>query len=74
MNAGAIELCVPASAQLQIKLTNQVTFAQNLDDRGLSQNGDLWTRNGNGDLATAIQLTVDGAAASFTFDPDGGCR
>ena len=74
VNAGAIELCVPASAQLQIKLTNQVTFAQNLDDRGLSQNGDLWTRNGNGDLATAIQLTVDGAAASFTFDPDGGCR
>jgi hypothetical protein len=74
VNAGAIELCVPASAQLQVKLTNQVTFAQNLDDRGLSQNGDLWTRNGNGDLAAAIQLTVDGAAASFTLDPDGGCR
>jgi hypothetical protein len=73
VNAGAIDLCVPTASQLRIRLTEQVTFAHNLDSRGLARSGGAWTRSGS-DLNSVIDLTVDGAAASFTLDPDGGCR
>jgi hypothetical protein len=73
VNAGAIDLCAPAASQLHIRLTDQVAFAHNLDDRGLVKSGGIWTRTGT-DPASAIDLTVEGAAASFTLDPDGGCR
>jgi len=71
MNAGAIELCVPADAQLQLQVKDQLTFATNLASRGLVQNGDTWTRSGPGAL---IDLSVEGNAASFTLDPEGGCK
>jgi hypothetical protein len=73
VNAGAIDLCVPDDVPLRIRMTDQLTFAQNLDDRGLVKSGDTWTRTG-GNLNDSIELSVSGAAASFTLDPDGGCR
>ena len=69
-NAGAIDLCVPADAALVLRVPAQLTFAHNLESRGLSQDGDTWRRAGAGDT---IDLTVSGNAASFTLDPDGGC-
>lgn len=72
MNAGAVDLCVPPGVDLQIRVNDQLTFAHNLDDRGLSQNGDTWTRTGTG--GPVIDLSVEGNAASFTLDPQGGCR
>lgn len=70
-NAGAIDLCVPADAGLRLTLNEQLTFAHNLEDRGLSKSGSTWTRSGTGG---EIALDVQGNAASFTLDPDGGCR
>lgn len=70
-NAGSIELCVPPEATLQFEVTDQLTFATNLKDRGLIQSGETWTRDGSG---ATIDLEVDGNAASFTLDPDGGCK
>lgn len=72
-NAGAIDLCVPDGAGLRIRMTDQITFGNNLDERGLSQSGETWTRPGTG-LGSVIDLTVEGAAASFNLNPDGGCR
>ncbi|MGZ9276685.1 MAG: hypothetical protein ACXW4L_06120 [Candidatus Limnocylindrales bacterium] len=71
-NAGAMELCVPADAGLRIEVNDQITFGHNLDDRGLTRNGNTWTRAGasGGPL---IDLGVEGNAASFTLDPEGGC-
>jgi hypothetical protein len=71
VNAGAIELCVPASAALRFEVTDQLTFATNLKNRGLAQDGETWTRAGSG---APIDLEVDGNAASFTLDPEGGCK
>ena len=68
VNAGAIDLCVPRASQLRIHLTNQVTFAHNLDQRGLTQAGNTWTRAG-GNLDSVIELTVEGAAAAFNPRP-----
>ena len=71
VNAGSIELCAPASADLRLQVREQFTFATNLDGRGLTRSGDTWTRAGGG---PRIDLAVEGNAASFTLDPEGGCK
>lgn len=71
VNAGAIDLCVPADAALVLRVADQLTFSHNLERRGLAHDGDTWRRAGtSGDT---IDLSVSGNAASFTLDPDGGC-
>jgi hypothetical protein len=70
-NAGAIELCVPPGAGLVLRVTDQLTFGHNLQGRGLARDGDTWTRTAAD--GENIDLTIDGNAASFTLDPDGGC-
>ena len=72
VNAGAIDLCVPFDADLRLTVNDQLTFATNLADRGLQQSGTVWRRTGAG--GPLIDLTVDGNVASFTLDPNGGCR
>lgn len=69
-NAGAIELCVPPTSALRFEVTDQFTFATNLQSRGLSRDGETWTRAGTGPL---IDLEVEGNVGSFTLDPEGGC-
>jgi hypothetical protein len=71
MNAGSLELCAPDAAGVEIVLDDpNVTFSHNLDSRGFTESGDTW-RSGSG--TPAIRLVVDGNAASFRFNPDGGC-
>ncbi len=70
-NAGAFDLCVPPTATLRFQLADQLTFSQNLSQRGLTKSGDTWTRSGTG--PDVIDLSIDGNAASLTLDPDGGC-
>lgn len=72
VNAGAIELCVPPDAPLRLDVNDQLTFVQNLADRGLQQTGTIWNRAGAG--PSLIDLDIDGNVASFTLDPKGGCR
>lgn len=71
-NAGSIELCVPPRATLRFRVEEQLTFAHDLDDRGLARNGDVWTREGAvGE--PVIDLAIQGNAANFSLDPAGGC-
>jgi len=72
VNAGAIDLCVPKDASLHLVVQEQLTFATNLGDAGLAQQGNLWTRAGSADGGT-IDLAISGNAASLTLDPEGGC-
>ena len=71
-NAGAMELCVPPDATLRFRVEEQLTFAHDLDDRGLVRSGDVWTREGAVG-APVIDLSIEGNAANFTLDPAGGC-
>jgi len=73
VNAGAIDVCVPEGVGLRFTVTDQLTLVTNLGARGLTQSGTLWTRSG-AEGAPVIALSVDGSAASFTLNPDGGCR
>lgn len=72
LNAGSFSLC--AADDLVVAITmedSNVTFGHNLDDLGLTRQGDTWR---TGDGTPDLELTVDGNAASFTMNPDGGCR
>ncbi len=72
VNAGTIDLCVPPGSGLRITTNDQLTFATNLGDRGLTRSGTLWERPGSGS-SDVIDLTVEGNAATFNLDPSGGC-
>jgi hypothetical protein len=71
-NAGALELCVPEDAALRIRVEEQLTFGHNLDDRGLTRTGDVWSRDGS-TSGGLIDLAIEGNAANLTLDPEGGC-
>ncbi|MEO8511398.1 MAG: DUF5668 domain-containing protein [Chloroflexota bacterium] len=71
VNAGAIDLCLPDSAALRLTVEEQLTFATNLDEAGLVQDGETWTRQGSG---PEIALHIEGNAASLTLNPEDGCR
>jgi hypothetical protein len=70
-NAGAIDVCVPDSAELRIQASDQITFSQNLAERGLARDGTTWTRAGTSGL---IELDVEGNAVAFNLNPSGGCN
>jgi len=72
VNAGSIDVCVPADAELRLTVREQLTFGTNLGQRGLTRTGDLWQRAGSG--GPVIQLEISGNAGSFNLDPSGGCR
>ena len=59
-------------SNLTFAVTDQLTFATNLSARGLTRTGTSWTRAG-ANAANPIKLSIDGNAASFTLDPNGGC-
>lgn len=71
INAGSVEVCVPDGVGVEIVVDDEnITFSHNLDDTDLVRSGDTWR---GGDGTPAIRLDVEGNAASFTFNPDGGC-
>ena len=70
-NAGGIDLCVPASAAVSLQVTDNLTFGTNLGQSGLSHVGSTWSRPGSG--GPTIHLSVEGNAASFNLNPEGGC-
>jgi hypothetical protein len=70
MNAGSLDLCIPDGVAFAITIEDNIAFSHNLDDSGLTRSGDTW-RTGTGDAS--ITLAVEGNAASFTLNPEGGC-
>jgi hypothetical protein len=74
MNAGSFELCVPDEAALRITVADSnFTFSHNLDDSGLTRSGETWTSDAFDGADRFIDLRLEGNAASFTLNPDGGC-
>ena len=72
MNAGSLGLCAPNEAAIAITIEGEnVTFSHNLDEAGLTRQGDTWS-SGTGEAD--IRLDVNGNAASFTLNPEGECE
>ena len=73
VNAGSIELCTEAGVELSITTDSNITFSHNLDESDLQRAGDTWSTAGYAGATERVQIDLDGNAASFTLNPDGGC-
>jgi hypothetical protein len=68
-NAGSLELCVDGDVAVEITTNDNITFSHNLDDSGLTRQGDTWR---SGDGPADVVLDIEGNAASLTYT-SGGC-
>jgi hypothetical protein len=72
-NAGSVRICAPAGTPLRIRVGDEPLGSNNFAQRGLTQNGSVWTR-GPWDTATSrIDLSVSANLGSITLDPEDGC-
>jgi LiaI-LiaF-like transmembrane region len=72
-NAGEFHVCVPDGVGLQVAMGSDVAVGHNLDDEGLTEDGDVWRTSGYASAATQIDIEFSGNAAAFTLNPEGGC-
>lgn len=73
VNAGSIQLCAAPSTALRIVVQDNITFSHNLDGSGLTRSGKTWQTARFGDAQRQVDLRLEGNAASFTLNPEGGC-
>ncbi len=73
VNAGSIDVCTVGDVALQIMTSPNITFATNLDETDLTQNGNSWSSDGYADAADRVQIELTGNAGSFDLNPAGGC-
>jgi len=73
VNAGSIEICTEEGVALRVTTSANITFSHNLDDSDLVQSGDTWSTPGFSDAADQVVIDLEGNAASFTLNPEGGC-
>jgi hypothetical protein len=72
-NAGSVSVCTPAGVPLRVKVGNNPLGSTNLKDRGLTQDGDVWTRGDWAAATSRIDLSVSTNLGSMTLDPEDGC-
>jgi len=72
-NAGSVRICTPANVPLRIRVGDQPLGSNNFGARGLTQNGNTWTRGVYGLGTAQIDLTVSANLGSITLDPEDGC-
>ena len=73
LNAGSVEVCTEDGVALEVTVDANVAFSTNLDESGLDQVGDTWSTPDYADAADQVQIALEGTAASFTLNPEGGC-
>ena len=74
VNAGSIEVCAADGVALSVTTKANFTFSTNLGEKGLTQAGDTWSTAGYAAAADRVHIDLEGNAASFTLNPEGGCK
>lgn len=73
VNAGSLELCVPADVGVRVESSSTLA-SNNLDSLGLEKVGEeAWQTSGYGSSATRIDVNVTANAGSFELTIGGGC-
>ena len=72
-NAGSVRICTPSGVPLRIRAGDEPLGSNNFAARGLTQNGNTWTRGVYGLGTPQIDLTVSANLGSITLDPEDGC-
>lgn len=73
VNAGGVDLCVPLNTGMRITSTGNL-FGTNLENLGLTRNGDTWETSSYGSAQHTITLEVQGNVGGFNLNPSGGCK
>jgi hypothetical protein len=73
VNAGSVKLCAADGVALSVTVDANITFSDNLDESGLQQDGDTWSTPGYADADEQVKIDLEGNAASFELNPEGGC-
>jgi len=74
MNAGSLELCAGPETAMRITIQENLTLSHDLDETDLAQSGDSWTSDGFETAEHKTDLRLEGNAASFSLNPEGGCE
>jgi hypothetical protein len=74
MNAGSIELCAEPGTAIRFTVEENLTFSHDLDDSDLVRTGDTWTSTSFDGAGRRIDIQLEGNAASFSLNPEGGCE
>jgi hypothetical protein len=72
VNAGSLEVCVPANAGVRIQ-TGGGLGSNNFGDAGLVQDDDTWVSPGYADAATQIDLEAEANLGNIALNPEDGC-
>jgi hypothetical protein len=73
VNAGSLELCVPADVGVRVQSSSTLA-SNNLDSLGLEKVGEeVWQTSGYGSATTRIDVNVTANAGSFELTIGGGC-
>lgn len=72
-NAGSFQVCATDDIGLAVTIGSTVATGHNLDEEGLTEDGNVWRTQGFEDADTQIEIMFSGNAAAFTLNPEGGC-
>jgi hypothetical protein len=73
VNAGSIEVCTDDGVAVSVTTDANITFSHNLDDSDLQRVGDTWSTPGYAAADDQVRIDLEGNAASFNLNPEGGC-
>lgn len=76
VNAGSIDLCTEGALAIHLTVEENITFATNLDETNLAQEGNTWSYVPSypaDTLVSVMDLHIEGNAGSFDLNPEGGC-
>ena len=72
-NVGSVRICAPAGVPVRITMGSQALSSVNFAQRGMTQDGNTWTRGAWGSATSRIDLSVSANLGSITLDPEDGC-
>jgi hypothetical protein len=73
-NAGSVKLCAPAGVGLSLTMSGGFASSNNFGDAGLVQQGETWVSPDYASATATVDLHLTGNAASFSLNPQEGCR
>ena len=73
VNAGSVSVCAPSGVPLRITVDDQTLGSTNFARRGMTQDGNAWTRGSWASSSSRIDLRVSVNLGSITLDPENGC-
>lgn len=72
-NAGSFEVCAAEELGLSITIGSNVATGHNLEEAGLTEDGNVWRTPGYASADAQIDITFSGNAAAFTLNREGDC-